>query len=53
MLKQGDAGAYLEVKIDGPVLPHPVIATMRLKPSREGIYRLHWKRMPKPKGKAG
>jgi uncharacterized protein (DUF736 family) len=42
--KQGKDGAYLEVKIDGPILPGPVTATMDLKPSREGIYTLIWKR---------
>jgi len=37
-------GAYLDVKIDGPMLPAPVSATMLLKPTREGIYSLDWKR---------
>ena len=44
VLKQGKDGAYLEVKIDGPILVAPVTATMDLKPSREGIYTLDWKR---------
>lgn len=42
--KQGKNGGYLEVKLDGPILPAPVTATMDLKPSREGTYTLEWKR---------
>ena len=48
--KQGKNGAYLEVKIDGPMLPEPVTATMQLTPSREGVYTLLWKRAGQGKG---
>jgi uncharacterized protein (DUF736 family) len=51
--KNGQTGEYLDVKIDGPVLPEPVTATMRLKPSREGIYSLHWTRSARRKNTAG
>lgn len=42
--RSGKDGGFLEVKIDMPILPAPVTATMKLKPSREGIYNLEWKR---------
>ena len=42
--KPGKDGGSLEVKIDGPLLPAPIKATMDLKPSREGIYTLLWNR---------
>jgi uncharacterized protein (DUF736 family) len=42
--RSGKDGGFLEVKIDMPILPAPVTATMKLKPSREGIYNLEWRR---------
>lgn len=42
-------GNYLIFKLDCPALPGPIEATMSLKPSRQGIYALEWKRKPRPK----
>ena len=42
--KPDPARGHLEVRIDGPLLPRPVTATMKLRPSLEGIYTLVWTR---------
>jgi uncharacterized protein (DUF736 family) len=40
--KTGEKGGYLEIELVCPALPTSIKARMELKPSREGLYKLHW-----------
>ena len=42
--KSGDYGDYLSVKLDSPVFPAPIYATLKLKESDTGLLALRWTR---------
>ena len=49
-LKNGDFGAYLSCRLDGPTLLAPISATMKMTPTEDGLYVLRWQRRDPSRG---